>query len=204
MTQKYFKESYTYDILDVEKAEKLFKRLSLEEEWFKEPEDIEGKYALLQMGSEYFTRVEYLSILCYMAYKRSSNGVITIDDRGKSHYYNPQYEDVCLLVISGLMEEANKFSLYTNLVVRYDGELWVKPSNKIYSEDISNAYDSPFMGNDITKTFKGEKMAWYKVPNDVYVPVSWINEKIADGYDKYLGTTYMGEYIVSEIKINFV
>lgn len=204
MTQKYYKESYEYDILELEKAEKLFKRLSLEEEWFKEPEDIEGKYALLQMGSEYFTRIEYLSILCYMAYKRSAGGVIAVDSRGKSRFYKPQYEDVCLLVVRGLMEKTYGFSYYTNLVVRENGELWVNPLNKIYSKDISNAYDSVFTDRGVIKNLDGEKWVLYKVPDYVNVPVSWVNKEIADSYDEWLGTTMMGEHVTSKIKINYV
>lgn len=198
MKQKYYKKSYTYDILELEKAEKLFKRLTSSEEWFKPfTEDIEGKNALAEMGREYFTKVEYLSILCYLAYKRFSGGVVFFDKNNKKYFRNLSYEVICLQVLSGIMETFNRGKdcwIYTNLETDETGELLVKGYNRVYKHDLSYAYESitPDLSNILS--YYGKKYAIYEVPGSVKIEAGAVNKMIEAGYAE----------IVSEININFI
>lgn len=197
MKQKYYKKDYTYNILTFENAEKLFKRLTPTEEWCKLfAEDIDGKNAMKQMGREYFTRAEYLSILCYLSYKRF-NGVVFFDKNNKKIFRETSYEVFCLQVLCGIMNTFNNGNdcwIYSNLKTDETGELLVKGYNTVYKHDILYAYES--ITNDLSNilTYYGKKYAIYEVPGSVNIECGAVNKMIEAGYAE----------IVSQININWV
>lgn len=210
MSQKYYLEAYTYDVLQLEGAKELARLLHLESKAIKKEVKDLSCSNLAELGEldERNSLMLYLTILCYLTYVKFNDTTLITNGSYISGTFS--YESICSVVIPGLMKARNFPSWhYTNLYVDDYGALHAKDIKFVSQKDIHTAYDAfakylSYRDDSTYGRILGVQPFTYYPSDSVTLSVGEVFNMLKKYYDKDEDCIYTDPNITSEVEINYV
>lgn len=210
MSQKYYLEAYTYDVLQLEGAKELARLLHLESKAIKKEVKDLSCSNLAELGEldERNSLMLYLTILCYLTYVKFNDTTLITNGSYISGTFS--YESICSVVIPGLMKARNFPSWhYGNLYVDDYGALHAKDIKFVSQKDIHTAYDAfaeylSYRDDSTYGRILGVQPFTFYPSDRVTLSVGEVFNMLKKYYDKDEDCIYTDPHITSEVEINYV